>query len=170
MDSDLGSRLGQGKEIENVTSGTAVQIRAALSRTKAEALKRKQPEVPSVVGPESVEYVSGSSLNFKESLNSPDDNYQTNKKSKKGVRQFLPDTTLVKKNEGVAKRAQLDEKQHLSEHPTNESSWVALQRKAELYNKIRSGEVEEDHVGESLVDFVRKNHYDPVSKLFLQLV
>ncbi|KAH6568260.1 hypothetical protein BASA50_008930 [Batrachochytrium salamandrivorans] len=68
----------------------------------------------------------------------------------------LKNIPKISKNKGVTARAQKDEAQIADEHPNLEASWVALQRKAKLYDKMIEDPVNEEDE-EGLVDFLIKN-------------
>ncbi|KAJ3293237.1 hypothetical protein HK104_004634 [Borealophlyctis nickersoniae] len=87
----------------------------------------------------------------------------------------LPKPQQPPKNRGVDARAARDEKDANKEEEEEEGiqkklqlSWIALQRKANVYDElVKEGGLEDDHHGEaSLVDFLRK---DPIPKDMAQL-
>ncbi|KAI8803569.1 hypothetical protein BJ742DRAFT_857400 [Cladochytrium replicatum] len=137
------------REIKDVSSATALQLKAELARQKEQFAKDRR-----VAGDVEAAVELSKPLKPKEHLN----------KSSGGTHKQGIQTNLLKKaqvkgqNKGVNQRAARDEEQQEAERPNNEAAFVALARKAELYAKIRSGEEDEDAHAESLVDFVRKNH------------
>ncbi|KNC98192.1 uncharacterized protein SPPG_06594 [Spizellomyces punctatus DAOM BR117] len=66
------------------------------------------------------------------------------------------------KNKGVEQRARQDEEEIQTLSSTLESSWVALQRKAKLYDKLvdEGGTGEDEKDEEALVDFLQKSLTD----------